>query len=94
MYQGEKPLGLFSTDEVDCCVLSDAPGLSVLTNQEKKTIEEQIGRQYLRCWQEEGSQLQAMVVEQEWFGFDLDGIWHEFRRASSTAMDKVFEEIA
>ncbi|KAK2024901.1 HAD-superfamily hydrolase, subfamily IA, variant 1 [Colletotrichum zoysiae] len=37
--------------------------------------------------------LGAMLAEKSWVGFDLDDTLHEFRRASSTAADKVLRAI-
>ncbi|VUC38088.1 unnamed protein product [Clonostachys rosea] len=66
-----------------------------LSNARKDQVEEAIGRQYLRCWKnEEFLQLQTLLSEKSWFGFDLDDTLHEFRRASGAAVDAVLRAIS
>jgi len=57
-------------------------------------IEEHLGRLYLRCWQDDAQELQKILLEKTWIGFDLDDTLHEFRRASSAATSKVLAEIS
>ena len=71
-----------------------APCHSPLSNSEKDMIEEHLGRLYLRCWQDDAQELQKILLEKTWIGFDLDDTLHEFRRASSAATSKVLAEIS
>ncbi|KAL3963552.1 hypothetical protein ACCO45_000556 [Purpureocillium lilacinum] len=57
-------------------------------------IEEHLGRLYLRSWQNDAQELQKILLEKTWIGFDLDDTLHEFRRASSAATIKVLAEIS
>jgi FMN phosphatase YigB (HAD superfamily) len=94
IYCEEKPLGIFSTLEASTSVITDVPTHGLLSNDEKDYIEEQVGRSYVRCWQDEALRLRATLLEKSWIGFDLDDTLHEFRRASSAATEKVLTEIA
>jgi HAD superfamily hydrolase (TIGR01549 family) len=67
---------------------------NLLSNAEKDTLEEHLGRQYLRCWQDDVARLRAILTGKSWFGFDLDDTLHEFRRASGAATHSVLEEIS
>lgn len=91
--EGE-PLGLFSTVEASSSVIADEPPHNLLSNGEKDTLEERIGRLYLRCWQDDVLRLQTILLEKPWIGFDLDDTLHEFRRASSKATDTVMAGIS
>ena len=94
IYQEEKPLGLFATVEANSSVNPEVPCHGLLSNAEKDNIEERVGRQYLRYWQDDVSRIRAILAEKPWFGFDLDDTLHEFRRASGTATNRVLEEIS
>ncbi|KAH8662499.1 Haloacid dehalogenase-like hydrolase [Xylariales sp. PMI_506] len=90
----EKVQGLFTTVRASSCVLGDVPTHNLLSNSEKDRIEEHVGRQYLRCWQDDVLRLQAAISKKSWVGFDLDDTLHEFRLASSNATTAVLEEIS
>ncbi|ATY59805.1 Haloacid dehalogenase-like hydrolase [Cordyceps militaris] len=90
----ENSSGLFTTVEAASSVLPDVPPHSLLSNDEKNTVEEHLGRLYLRCWQDEVPRLRNILLEKTWIGFDLDDTLHEFRQAASTATDKVLAEIS
>ncbi|KAF1988279.1 Haloacid dehalogenase-like hydrolase [Aulographum hederae CBS 113979] len=94
IYCEEKPLGLFATVETHDGIEADVPCHGLLSNAEKDTIEEHVGRQYLRCWQHDVDRLRAILAEKSWFGFDLDDTLHEFRKASGVATSAVLEEIS
>ncbi|KAJ3485481.1 hypothetical protein NLG97_g6808 [Lecanicillium saksenae] len=93
-YCQEKALGLFTTIEAASSIIPDAPPHNLLSNDEKDAIEEQLGRLYLRCWDNEVPKLRAVLLEKAWVGFDLDDTLHEFRRASSTATDQALAKIS
>jgi FMN phosphatase YigB (HAD superfamily) len=94
IYLEKKPLGLFTTVEASSSVEIDGPYYGLLSNIEKDHIEEQLGRLYIQCWQDDILRLRAILREKIWFGFDLDDTLHEFRRSSGTATNKVLEEIS
>ncbi|KAI0381426.1 HAD-like domain-containing protein [Hypomontagnella monticulosa] len=73
---------------------ADIPYRGLLSNTEKSHIEENLGRLYLRCWQDDIPRLRATLTEKTWFGFDLDDTLHEFRLSSGKATDKVLEDIS
>jgi putative hydrolase of the HAD superfamily len=93
IYCKKKPLGLSSTVEANSTIEADVPYHNLLSNAEKDTLEEHLGRQYLRYWQDDVARLRAILTEKLWFGFDLDDTLHEFRRASGAATHSVLEEI-
>jgi putative hydrolase of the HAD superfamily len=94
IYLEKKPLGLFATVEASSSVEIDVPYHGLLSNIEKDHMEEQLGCQYMQCWQDDILRLRAIFTEKTWFGFDLDDTLHEFRRSSGTATNKVLEEIS
>jgi hypothetical protein len=94
IYLEKKPLGLFTAVEASSSVEIDVPYHGLLSNIEKDHIEEQVGRLYIQCWQDDILRLRAILTEKTWFGFDLDDTLHEFRRSSGTATNKVIEKIS
>jgi putative hydrolase of the HAD superfamily len=94
IYLEKKPLGLFTAVEASSSVEIDVPYHGLLSNIEKDHIEEQVGRLYIQCWQDDILRLRAILTEKIWFGFDLDDTLHEFRRSSGTATNKVIEKIS
>lgn len=72
----------------------DMPYCSLLSNAEKNHIEEDLGRSYLHCWNDDILRLRAALAEKTWFGFDLDGTLHEFRLSSGKATNNVLEDIS
>lgn len=85
IYYDEKVLGMVAT--VDASSLIEAGVLchNLLSNTEKGSIEEHVGRLYLDCWGDNMLQLRAMFAEKTWYRFDLDDTLHEFRRSLGTA---------
>ncbi|KAJ2979782.1 hypothetical protein NQ176_g3041 [Zarea fungicola] len=94
VYCKEKHLGLFTTIEATSSVIPDMRSHGLLSNDEKNKLEEQLGRLYLRCWQDEVLRLPTVLMDKAWIGFDLDDTLHEFRQASSMATDKVLAKIS
>ncbi|KAF7545376.1 hypothetical protein G7046_g9578 [Stylonectria norvegica] len=93
-YCEEKPVDIFTTVKASSSVINSVPVHGLVSNEEKTYIEEQVGRVYLRCWQDDAVRLRGILSEKTWFGFDLDDTLHEFRRASSKATDVVLEAIS
>lgn len=90
----ETPLGLFTTVAASSSIGSDDLNHGLLSNTEKDTIEEQLGRLYVQCWGSDILRLRTIIAEKTWIGFDLDDTLHEFRRSAGTATNKVLEGIS
>lgn len=84
----EKPLGLFATVAAHTSVVSDLSSYSLLMDIEKVIIESKIGRGYVDLWKgyPEIEPIPKALHQATWFAFDLDDTLHEYRKASSLAM--------
>jgi Haloacid dehalogenase-like hydrolase len=87
-------LELFTTVEAHSTVISNVPYHNLLSNDEKDYIERKLGRMYIDCWRAKAEEIQAILKEKTWFGFDLDDTLHEFRKASTAAIDATLQVIA
>lgn len=94
IYTEQKPLGLFTTVEAKSSIEPDVSYHGLLSNTQKDSIEEQLGRLYINCWGEDIARLRSMLAEKTWVGFDLDDTLHEFQRSAGTATNTVLEEVS
>ncbi|CAI6333521.1 unnamed protein product [Periconia digitata] len=89
----DPPTKLFDTVLSSSQVDSSITSHGTLSNQEMYDIEQQLGHLYLRCWKSEIKTIRTKLLQAKWFAFDLDDTLHEFRRASTTAIDAVLSAI-
>ncbi|KAI1290986.1 HAD-like domain-containing protein [Xylaria venustula] len=92
-YHSQPPAALLSTAKNSSMIVDNVPCHGLVTNYEKTIIEKSLGELYLSCWREHILHLSGILAEKQWIGFDLDDTLHEFRRASSTASNRVLEAI-
>ncbi|KAJ8069128.1 hypothetical protein OCU04_002802 [Sclerotinia nivalis] len=94
IYLENRPPDLFTTVEASSSIEPEVSYHGLLSNTEKDSIEEQVGRLYIHCWGNDITRLRTILAEKTWVGFDLDDTLHEFRRSSGTATNKVLEKIS
>ncbi|MCJ1351588.1 MAG: hypothetical protein MMC33_001572 [Icmadophila ericetorum] len=90
IYCQESPLGLFTTVQSHQKIMSNIQSHSLLTNDEKESIKDRVGKQYMALWGDKVSEVKAILQSKTWFAFDLDDTLHEFRKASGTAVAAIF----
>ncbi|OAA60177.1 Haloacid dehalogenase-like hydrolase [Cordyceps fumosorosea ARSEF 2679] len=91
---GDEAAGPFATLEANSFIAPKVETHGLLSNDEKEILEKSIGRQYLCCWKDDVVRLRTIFSEKTWIGFDLDDTLHEFRRASSKAIDCILTSIS
>ncbi|PVH98295.1 HAD-like protein [Periconia macrospinosa] len=89
----DPPVGYLDTVSSGSHVKSDIHAHGTLSSQEVHSIEQRLGRIYLRCWPSEVRGIHARLLRAKWFAFDLDDTLHEFRCASTAAIDTIFSSI-
>lgn len=93
LHRVDPPRGVFDTVSSHSQIRPDIPSHGTLSSQEIYDIEQRLGRLYLRNWQSEIKNVRDRLLRAKWFAFDLDDTLHEFRRASTAAIDAVFRAI-
>lgn len=73
-YLEKKPIGLYTTVEVSSSIEIDLPYHGFLSNTEKDNIEEQLGRLYIYCWEDDVLGLRAIPAKKTYMGFKGLGI--------------------